>query len=65
MPQRELGAEPTPEFRKHLVGHFRRAYDLGSFAKTVDYRAALPMDVKISVPNRDWIEAVLRQQKLR
>ncbi len=44
---------------------FRRAYDLGSFAKTVDYRAALPMDVKISVPNRDWIEAVLRQQKLR
>ena len=44
---------------------FRRAYDLGSFAKTIDYRAALPMDVKISVPNRDWIEAVLRQQKLR
>lgn len=40
---------------------FRRAYDLGGFAKTVAYAGALPSVAKLSDVNRAWVELLLKQ----
>lgn len=44
---------------------FRRAYDLGGFAKIVRYGEPLPSVVQVSDVNRAWIELLLKQSQLR
>ena len=42
-----------------------RAYDLGNFAKLIDYTGSLPPDVKLTDDNRKWIEDWLKQQNVQ
>ncbi len=44
---------------------FRRAYDLGSFGKTVAYDNPLPASVTLSDVNRAWVEILLKQYHFR
>jgi hypothetical protein len=42
-----------------------RAYDLGDFARQLDYTSALPADVKFTDESRNWVETWLRQQNVK
>lgn len=42
-----------------------RAYDLGDFARQVDYTAGLPADVKLADESRNWVETWLHQQNVK
>jgi len=48
-----------------LQAAFTRAYDLGGYAATIDYKAAPPPDVPLSDEDRTWADDVLKAQKLR
>lgn len=48
-----------------LQGAFSRAYDLGNFATTIDYRANPHPDVPLTDAHAHWIEQTLKTQKLR
>ena len=42
-----------------------RAYDLGGFAALVDYKCPPPADVPVPAAHAGWLDATLKQQKLR
>jgi hypothetical protein len=48
-----------------LQAAFSRAYDLGTFANQIDYKAAPPADVPLSDDKKQWLEELLKQMKLR
>ncbi len=48
-----------------LQAAFGRAYDLGTFANQIDYKAAPPPDVPFTDAHRAWAEELLKQMKLR
>jgi hypothetical protein len=48
-----------------LQAAFARAYDLGTFASQIDYKGPPPPDVPFSDENREWLEDLLKSQKLR
>lgn len=47
-----------------LQAAFSRAYDLGTFANQIDYKAAPPPDVPFTDAYRTWAEELLKQMKL-
>lgn len=42
-----------------------RAYDLGNFARHLDYAGPLPADVALTDAHRDWVRTWLEQQNVR
>src|SRR5207248_297035 len=48
-----------------LQAALARAYDLGTFATQIDYKAAPPPDVPLSDDNKKWLADTLKAQKLR
>jgi hypothetical protein len=48
-----------------LQAAFARAYDLGNFAASIDYKGSPPPDVPISDANTAWIDTLLKAAKLR
>ena len=48
-----------------LQAAFARAYDLGNFAASVDYKGPPPPDVPLSEANTAWVDLLLKTAKLR
>ena len=48
-----------------LQAAFARAYDLGNFAASIDYKAAPPADVPLSDANAAWLDLLLKTARLR
>jgi hypothetical protein len=48
-----------------LQAAFSRAYDLGNFAASIDYKCPPPADVPISDTNTAWLDLLLKAAKLR
>jgi hypothetical protein len=44
---------------------FRRAYDQGSFGRQINYAIDPPPEVKMADDMRQWVETMLKQQKMR
>ena len=44
---------------------FNRAYDLGNFAAQIDYKQPPPPDVPLSDANAEYLDTILKAQKLR
>jgi hypothetical protein len=44
---------------------FSRAYELGSFQSQIDYKSAPPPDVPLSEANAEYLDTLLKAQKLR
>jgi len=44
---------------------FRRAFDQGAFGRHIDYAADPPREAKLTDESRQWVDALLRQQKVR
>ncbi|MBA4190769.1 MAG: hypothetical protein C0467_22515 [Planctomycetaceae bacterium] len=48
-----------------LQAAFARAYDLGGFATTIEYKNPPPADVPLSDAQKTWINELLKQTKMR
>ena len=48
-----------------LQAAFSRAYDLGNFTAQIDYKGSPPPDVPFSNANSDYVDQMLKGQKLR
>jgi hypothetical protein len=48
-----------------LQAAFARAYDLGTFANQINYKAPPPPDVPLTDAYKTWAEELLKQMKLR
>ncbi len=48
-----------------LQAAFARAYDLGNFAASIDYKGPPPADVPLSDANVTWLDLLLKTAKLR
>lgn len=48
-----------------LQAAFARAYDLGNFAASIDYKGPPPPDVPLSDANTAWLDLVLKTARLR
>jgi hypothetical protein len=44
---------------------FRRAYDQGTFGRQINYASDPPPEVRMADDMRQWVETMLRQQKMR
>jgi hypothetical protein len=48
-----------------LQAAFARSYDLGTFAGQIDYKGPPPADVPLTAEHLSWVDALLKQMKLR
>lgn len=48
-----------------LQAAFARAYDLGGFASSIDYKGQPPPDVPLTDTHKAWVDELLKQLKMR